>query len=202
MARTRRGKRRRNKSNDLKKLDQEIKITKKHCQGRIQQANVDYYNQDLGNIHDLYCVIKGYKPIAIFDVGNIALSEYRKTVKELVNNILKVAKKRGIQAIVAPVPGTQTRFATFFPKKERKRAELAHYLMTTKRGRALKNDYVYGRLLGYPPKNIQYYYHKYYNLNKYYQDCQNAKELVKLIINSNHYKNFIKHLKPFYFKPL
>lgn len=197
-----RKRRRRKRPTNLKKLDQDLKITKKHCQGRIQQDKVKYNNPNLGNVHDLYCVVKGYKPIAIFDVSNLALSEYRKTVKELVNNILKEAKNRGIQAIVAPVPGTPARFATFFPKKERRRAELAHYLATTKRGMALRNDYLYGRLLGYSPKNIQYYYHKNSNLNKYNQDRQNAKELVKLIIKSNHYKNFIKHLKPFYFKPL
>ena len=195
---------RRKSRNNLKDLDSKIKISKKHCQGRIQRIKVNYHNPDLGNIHDLYCVIKGYKPVAIIDVSNLALNQYRKTIKDLVNNILKSAKNRGIQVLIGKVPDTtiSSRLATFFPKKERKRAELVHYLSTTKRGRALRNDYVYGRLLGYPDKNIQYFYYKTSNLNKYQQDRKNAKELIKLIINSDHYKNFIKHLKPFYFKPL
>lgn len=207
MARKQRSKQRRRKRKpqdpDLAVINRKLKLTKIQCQGAMQPGKIPEYTvPEWGELYDLVCVIKGYKPLSGMHVNNSALNYYRQHVRQLANTIFRVAKKKGIQVIVSPISGLNERWATFFPKKNKKKAELIHYLSVSNRGIALRNDYIFGKLFGYPEKNIKYFYHKRHNLNKYYQDRANARDLVELIIDSNHYRNFVKHLKPFYFKPL
>lgn len=195
--------RKKSKNTDLYVVNNVSKIKKAQCQGAIQKNERPQYTKpELAELYDVICVIKGYKPVANISVSNKALNYYHKNVKKLANIIFRTAKKHKIKVMVNSIPNTNIRRATFFPKKYKKRAQLLHYITVTKRGINLRNDYIFGKLLGYPENNIKYFYKTKQNLNKYYQDKDNAKDLVEFIIDSDHYNNFIKHLKPFYFKPL
>ena len=176
-----------------------LKLKKYQCQGLVQEKSVDYNMNELGPLYDLYCVIKRHKPIAFIEFSNGYLTHLRKCAKTVSNDIFKIAKKKKIKCYITSVSNT-SRVATFFRKKNIKRAQLCHYLLSTNRGNTLKNHYIIGKLLGYPEKNIKIFYLKNCTVTDYVDDKRNLKDLIKLIINSSNYSNYIKHLNSITFK--
>jgi hypothetical protein len=193
-SRSRRSRSRRSSKNcPYKKLQPIMQIKRSDCEGAIKNTGIVKYKQkNILSFNELFCVIANNKPLALIELSYDLINSYFRKNMYLINEIINLANKCGIKAIIHSYNNIPN--MVVFNKKYKSDAILVLYLNTTKRGiQSNKNPYLLGRLYGYSENNIKAFYKRMYNMKwKLYfdSDKKNYNNDKKIITNSNDYNQF------------